>query len=40
MPSDGLEGLDGGGMREAQEWGGIRMLIADSRCWTAEANTT
>ena len=40
MPCDDPEGLDGGGMREAQKGRDIRILIADSRCCTAETNTT
>ena len=40
MFHDVLESWDGAGRREAQEGGGICVLIADSLCHTAETNTT
>ena len=39
MLCDKLEGWDEGG-REAQEGGDICILMADSRCYVAEINTT
>ena len=42
MPCDNLEGWDRGegGGREVQEGGDIGILVADSHCCMAEANTT
>ena len=37
--SDDLEGWDTVGGREGSEGGGICILMADSRCFTAETNT-
>ena len=39
MLSDDLEGWDTVGGREGSEGGGICILMADSRCCTAETNT-
>ena len=39
-PRDNLEGLGGVGVEgEVQEEGDMCVLVADSRCWIAEANT-
>lgn len=41
MLCDDLEGQDGvGGRREVQGGGDICILMADSRCYMAETNTT
>ena len=40
MLKSDLEGWDGGGGRETQAEGEIRILMADSRCCVAKTDTT